>query len=367
MEEYRHIAHALSGAGKHFWFVTSVASLLAAGASVLRLDAASYLLLFVVSLAFLLKSADFLVCGSSGLARYYGVSAMIIGITVVAFGTSLPELMVSVVANLVGSSGITIGNIVGSNIANICLVLGLAAVIVPIGIKRSLFRFDAPFLMAITLLLPLLAFRLAFEPSSSPYVLGPLDGIIMLVLFVFFIYYQIRHSSEGSDKRAKARNKARSARDRRKLMGFASLIIGGLLGVMLSAALLVQTGREIARIFGVPELVIGLTMVAVGTSLPELATNVMAALRKKLDIAVGNVIGSNIFNILLILGTSSAIRPIEIMQQSVMTFDIPVMVALTALILLLMRRRFMLSRWEGILLLAIYFSYIYYLFVSSVA
>lgn len=320
------------------------------------------LLVFTASLLLLVKSAGYLVDGSSRLATYFGIPSIIIGITVVAFGTSLPELTVSAIANLYGSTGISIGNVVGSNISNICLVLGVAVLLVPIKIKKEILGFDAPFLIGVSILLPVLSLKMFFDVSQSFYVLSLIDGLVMLGLFAFFMYVQVRSASEHRVKHCEITDDESCRKvDKGKIFGFLVVLIGGLAGVILSAGLLVESGRGIARVFGVPEVIIGLTMIAVGTSLPELATNIVAALRKKLELAVGNVIGSNIFNILLVLGTSAVIKPIDNISELVVSADMPIMIGLTALLVIFMKMGHTLRRRDGIILILLYAIYLSYL------
>jgi cation:H+ antiporter len=344
------------------WVVILFGFLFAVPAGMAGEELSYNLLIFVASLLLLVKSAEYLVDGSTKLAAYFGIPTIIIGITVVAFGTSLPELTVSAIANLSGSSGISVGNIVGSNISNICLVLGLALIIVPVKIKREIFGFDVPFLIGISILLPLLSIRMFFDIGSSNYVLGLIDGIIMLCLFAFFMYVQIKSASEHRIQHCDAtKDESCKGLNYGKVLGHLVIIAAGLAGVIVSAGFLVESGVGIASILGVPEIIIGLTMIAVGTSLPELATNVVAAMRRKLDLAVGNVIGSNIFNILLVLGTSSVIKPIEGIEDIAVSADMPIMIGITILLALLMKRGRDLKRRDGIILLAVYATYMFYL------
>jgi cation:H+ antiporter len=362
----RHILPELSKSDRILLLAMALGFVLAVPAWLSGAGLAYNLLIFVASLLLLIKSADVLVDRSSKIARLFGIPAIFIGITVVAFGTSLPELTVSAIANLTGSPGISIGNVVGSNITNICLVLGIAAMLVPIKVNRDVFRFDVPFLLVSSLLLPLVSLRMFFDPAGPEYVIGLVDGIILLVIFAFFVYKQAVSAGEYSSERERKRdNEDEARRKRKRLMGYAVFLVAGLAGLMVSAGLLVDSGREIARIFGVPEVIIGLTMIAVGTSLPELATNVVAALKKKLDIAIGNVIGSNVFNVLLVLGTSAVIKPIEITAQATIFYDIPIMIGLTIVFIILMRSGRAISRANGIALFVLYVLYIVYLFTRT--
>ena len=340
------------------WIAVAAGFLLAAMTRMSGYEVLYNVFLFCASLILLLKAAEYLVDGSSGIAAHLGISSIIIGMTVVAFGTSLPELMVSMLANLVGSSGISIGNVVGSNISNICLVLGLAALIMPIKVSKEVFRFDMPFLMGVSVLLLFLSLCTLLDFYCSGYVIGLIDGVIMLSLFAFFMYVQVS-SVHPSQRREKAKHR----KERRGLVIHVILVLGGLAGVIVSAWLLVDSGRSLAMLFGVPEVIIGLTIIAIGTSLPELATNIVAALKRKYDIAIGNIVGSNIFNILLILGTASVIKPIESIRETVVMIDMPVMIGLTVLLFVLMRTGYVVSRRDGILLVSLYIIYIAYLFV----
>ena len=329
-----------------------------------------YILIFVASLLLLVKSAEYMVEYSSKYARYMGIPAIIIGITIVAFGTSLPELVVSLFAYWSpdpAGAGLSVGNIVGSNISNICLVLGIAAILVPIRLNREILRFDMPFLVGISfLLLALIVLPLSYQ-SVSPFLLGPVAGIVLLILFAFFMRRQIRVAHGGF--RIGSRGKEREPRGRPKGKEHLSkslsyfLFIAISLGFLLvSSAMLVDSSLELALIFEVPPEIIGLTMVAVGTSLPELATNIVAVLKRKLDLAIGTVIGSNIFNILLVLGTTSFSslvvgKPLLVSMSLVMIY-IPIMIGVTVLLFLMMRSRHTISRKEGLLLFTLYIAYL---------
>jgi cation:H+ antiporter len=342
--------------GTFIWIAIAIGFLFAAMTRMSGYEVLYNIFLFYASLLLLLKAAEYLVDGSSRIARHFGISSIIIGMTVVAFGTSLPELTVSVLANMVGSAGISIGNVVGSNISNICLVLGLAALLVPIKVKREVFRFDTPFLIGISFLLLFLS--ISVLGSSGPgFSIGFVDGIIMLALFAFFMYIQV------SSVHPHERRTGSPQRRHKRLVAYLMLVVVGLAGIIVSAGLLVESGRNIAMLFGIPEVIIGLTMIAVGTSLPELATNIVAALKKKFDIAIGNIIGSNVFNILLILGTASVIKPIENIRESVVMIDMPIMIGLTVLLFVLMRTGFAICRRDGVLLVSLYIVYIIYLFM----
>ncbi len=358
----RAVKKALRKPGNIAWLIILFGFMFAVPAWMTGEPLSFSILLFVASLFLLLKSADWLVDGSSEIARYFGIPQVIIGLTVVAFGTSLPELTVSIIANLSGSPGLSIGNIVGSNISNICLVLGIATILVPVTIRRETLRLDLPFLLGASLLLPLLSLRMFFDMSSSAYVIGMVDGLILLGVFAGFMYVQLRSAEEHRARHCRIGTRGSCGTiDRKRVARQATVTLAGILGVVVSADLLVRSGQDIAMLFGVPEMLIGLTMVAVGTSIPELGTNLVAAAKKRLDLAVGNVIGSNVFNIAMVLGVSSLMRPIEGIAEVAVSADMPIMVGITALFIGLILRGKNITRRDGIILLGIYALYVAYL------
>jgi cation:H+ antiporter len=319
----------------------------------------AYCMIFTSSLIILLKGADFLVEGASSLASHYGISPVIIGLTVVAFGTSLPEFVVSLYANMVGSVGISIGNIVGSNIANVGLILGVTGLVAVIQVRKVVLSFDALFMILAAVVLFALSFNF-LDFSDSPYVLGRIDGLILLSLFCFFMWRMARDARrQHADYERKHHKK--SADLRKDFL----VVAAGLAGVIVGAELLVESGRNIAVIFGVPEVVIGLTIIAVGTSLPELATNIMAVMKRKHEIAIGNIVGSNIFNILFVLGVTATLMPMQGIRAATVWIYMPVMIFFSALVVLFMGRGLKLDRKRGAALLLMYMIYLAYLFTYS--
>lgn len=311
-------------------------------------------LYFVLGLVALYYGAEWLVRGAGRLARSLGVSALVVGLTVVAFGTSAPELVVSVLAALEGRSDVAMGNVVGSNIANIALILGVAAVIYPMRVEAGLVRREIPVMIAVQLLLVLLALNRS---------LGRLDGVLLMAGLVAYNVWVLRSSKAtlGTEPAVEAEFSAFESADaieplRNGRGRNAMLIVLGLAALVLGAQLLVDAAVFFARTFGVSELVIGLTVVAVGTSLPELATSVLAALRHEADIAVGNVVGSNIFNALGILGVAATVQPITV-AEPLLRLDLPVMIAVCLALLPLAARRLRLGRGEGLLLLGGYVAF----------
>jgi len=319
--------------------------------------------LFLVGFVLLTGGAEFLVRGASRLAARLGVSSVVIGLTVVAFGTSLPELLVSLVANLSGQGDMAVGNIVGSNIANMGLILGIAAVMSPLYVDKGIVRREFPLLLAASLVFVALAWNGQ---------LGLVEGIILAVGLVWFIYTSYTASRTSARKIVEGRGDMQIAAAIDEAIGRpstnpwmdAGLVLAGLVGLILGANWLVTAAESLARAFGVSELIIGLTLVAVGTSLPELATTVVAVRRHEADLAVGNVVGSNLFNMLFIGGLGALIRPLTV-HPRVLVQDFPVMVGITlAAFLMTLAPPFRLERWQGAVLLVAYLAYSVWLFVG---
>ncbi len=294
--------------------------------------------LFALGLAGLFFGGDWLVKGASGIAERFRVPPLVIGLTIVGFGTSTPELLVSLQAALDGLAGISIGNVVGSNIANILLILGLSAIIGPLAAPFVKFRRDLVWMMAAAI---------ACLPLFWGGNVGRIEGAILVAGIAAYILVNLRQA--GSEPAGEIPAPA---------LGVSILwTVVGLVTVLVGARLLVDSATEIARAFGVSEAVIGLTIVAVGTSLPELATSVVAAFRGQREIALGNVIGSNVFNIFAILGITALIAPIPV-ETRFLTVDVPVMIAASALLVFVLWLRGGLGRGIGLLFLALYAAYV---------
>ncbi len=296
--------------------------------------------------------ANFLVRGASGLARSLGVAPAVIGLTVVGFGTSVPELMVSVTAGLKGNADIALGNVVGSNIANVGLVLGLGAALRSMTVEFTLIKREAPLgLAAVALVVGL----------SLDGVLGRVDGLVLLAGFAWFLGWSLfrERSAPAQVQREYEKVVAPPGRPGRNVMAAAI----GLAGVLLGAYWLVEGGVSVAGALGVPAAVIGLTVVAVGTSLPELAASLVAASRGEDDISVGNVLGSNLFNLLGILGVAATLDPIRV-APTFLRFQYPVLAAFTLALLPIMRIGMSISRLEGVLLLTGYVAYVVALYLA---
>lgn len=311
------------------------------------------LILIVAGLAVLVYSADFLVRGSSSVAKNFGLSPLFIGLTIVAFGTSLPELIVNIFASFKGSADIAVGNIIGSNIANILLILGCSAFIFPLTVKHTTISKEIPFALLAVAAVFILANDYLIDGFGLSF-LSRGDGLILIGFFAIFLYYTVGISQEEKNKDAE------EVKTYGTILSII-MILGGILGLVIGGNLLVDNAIIIAKLFGVSEALIGLTVVAVGTSLPELATSVVAAWKKSSDIAIGNVVGSNIFNIFWILGLSSIINPINF--SVAMNFDIIVCFLVTLILIpfMFIGKRNILERWQGILLVVLYIAYTGYL------
>ncbi|PTX10688.1 cation:H+ antiporter [Pontibacter mucosus] len=311
--------------------------------------------LFFIGFVLLIKGADILVDGASSIAKRYGLSDMVVGLTIVSFGTSLPELIVNILASMEGQPELAIGNVFGSNVANLLLILGVTAIICPLPIKRATVLTEIPFSLIATLLVGFLANATLFNNRYDLYI-SRLDGAILLGFFAMFMIYIYHVARTNKDEVV--------VEDDAVLMPIWKSIFFILLGaggLFLGGTWVVDGAVHIAQSFGLSESFIGLTIVAIGTSLPELVTSAMAAYRRNIDIAVGNVVGSNIFNLLWILGISALITPLpfNVMNNS----DIVMMILASAMLVLALPigRRNAIDRLNGIVFLLVYFAYITYL------
>lgn len=307
------------------------------------------IVLFVIGLILLFLGGEGLVKGASRLGRIFGISPVVIGLTVVAFGTSSPEFVVSLVAVLKGSSDIVLGNIVGSNISNIGLILGIGALISPLFVHIRLIKVEVPIMIVLSLILYIMARSLSIGLWQGMFLFG------FLIAFTVFSYLgSKKESREIEEEFVEFTGSGGSAW---KQVAF---IILGLAGLIIGARLVVDSAIYIARVAGVSELVISISAVAIGTSLPELSTTIVAALKKEHDIIVGNIIGSNIFN-MGILGIVSIIHPIAV-DSTVLKFEFPAMIFFSIMVLPIMITGKRVSRLEGILLVTLYAGFIYMVF-----
>ncbi|MGF1541726.1 MAG: calcium/sodium antiporter [Pleurocapsa sp.] len=318
--------------------------------------------ILIGSLILLVVGAELLVNGASKLAAILSISPLIIGLTIVAYGTSAPEMAVSVMSSLDGQADIAVGNAVGSNIFNTLLILGLSSLFTPLMVSRKLIRFEVPIVIGVSFLL------LMFGLDG---LLSRIDGSILFfggVVYTFYLIYQSRRQINSSDRDEFAEEYGflgtNSLVITLKYIGF---VILGLCILVVASRLLVDSASAIARSLGVSDLLIGLTIVSLGTSLPELATSVMASIRGERDIAVGNVLGSNIFNIVAVLGVAGIIAPAGVLVSSTaIQFDIPVSIAVAFVCLPIFYSGNRIDRWEGLLFIAYYLMYLGYLILNAV-
>lgn len=305
------------------------------------------LLLLVVGFVLLMKGADWFVEGASKIADKLGIPQLVIGLTIVALGTSLPEAAVSIASALKGSAEITIGNVVGSNIMNILVILGLTAVICVIPVQKSTVRYEIPFMIGITVILAVL--------GLMDNTVGRLDGLILWAFMIVYLLYLLRMAKKGQP----LGEEVPEADKNDKLWKMILMVLVGGAMIVLGSDVTVDAATELAKIFGMSERLIGLTIVAFGTSLPELVTSVTAAIKGKPDIAVGNIVGSNIFNILFVVGTSALITPVIYSASFVMDSIVAVAAAVLLLICVIGKQR--LGRLAGAVMLLGYGAYFVYL------
>jgi len=308
-------------------------------------------LLFLAGLFLLYYGAEYLVSGSSRLAFSYGIRPLVVGMTVVAFATSTPEFLVSLLAAMRGSADIAAGNIVGSNIANIGLILGAAALLQPLAVARATLTREIPIMIAVSGI---------FYLMILDGVVGFANGLVLFLLLLGFLGYCLSTGRSAPEPDAEAV----VAADRKERLRDLVLILLGIVGLMIGAELMVRSAVTIARHFGISELVIGMSIVALGTSLPELAASLMSAWKGEMDISIGNVIGSNIFNLLFVLGICPMIRPLDV-DPSILIFEVPVMLAFSVLLIPLIGRDRRLGRRQGGLLLGGYLLFILTLFLRG--
>lgn len=311
-------------------------------------------LLLPVGFLFLIKGADFLVDGASSIAKRLGVSALVIGLTIVAFGTSAPELVVNIFASIHGNTDIAIGNILGSNIANILLILGISAIIFPLATQSSTVWKEIPLALLAVIMMTLMANDARIDGGAFSG-LTRIDGLVLIAFFAIFLYYTFGISRVQEGKADDGTTIPQQSLSRAGLM-----VLFGIAGLTIGGKWIVDAAVALATALDVSEALIGLTIVAIGTSLPELATSAVAAYKKDVDIAVGNIVGSNIFNVFWILGMSAVINPLSF--SPALMSDALVTIAATFLlfIALFIGRRHTIDRWKGACFVALYIGYIAY-------
>lgn len=310
------------------------------------------IIFLIIGLILLLASGKFLVESSVSIAKHFKIPTGIIGLTIVAFGTSAPELLVSLQAAIQGHPDMALGNVIGSNISNILLVLGITTIIFPLAVHRSSILRDWPIMFAITILLALFLLDLQISRIEG--------GIFLLLLLAYYVFSIYQSRKENKE------NQIQDVLSGSSKWGFAMLIfLISCAGLAIGANLLVENASVLANSLGISERVISISMIALGTSLPELSTSIIAAFKKETEISIGNIIGSNIMNILSVLGFTVAIKPIHSVRE-VLSIDVPWMLGSAILLLLFMvpARKGRINRFEGGLLLAGYVTYIYFIFMS---
>lgn len=312
--------------------------------------------LFVVGFGILIKGADWLVDGASSLAKKLKVPVIVIGLTIVAFGTSAPELIVNIFASAQGKTEIAIGNILGSNIFNIFLILGISAIIFPLAVKKNTVWKEIPLSLLAAVAVGLVANDNLIDhvPYSA---ITRIDGLMFLAFFAIFMWYIYGISKGGGEEEAKIKEIS---------VPKSLLFIGlGLVSLVLGGKWIVDGAVQIATALGVSESLIGLTIVAAGTSLPELATSAVAAYKHNADIAVGNIVGSNIFNIFFILGISSIIRPLPFRETSNVDVMMTIAASLALFAFMFIGKKKILERWQGVLFIIIYVAYVAFLIIKG--
>lgn len=300
------------------------------------------ILLLVVGFAMLVKGADWFVDGTAGIARKFGIPQLVIGLTIVAMGTSAPEAAVSVTAALKNNAGITIGNVVGSNILNILIILGVSSIITALSIQSSTIKYEIPYMMGITLVLLFMGF--------TGGIVTRLEGSILWILFIVYLLYLYRLAQNGKEEKIEE--------EKSPMMLIISAIVGGFT-IVWGSSITVDSATEIAKMIGLSERFIGLTIVALGTSLPELVTSVTAARKGNADIAIGNIVGSNIFNILFVVGTSALITPVPFEKNFLIDTTISALIGVLLWISVFRSKK--LTRPWGIVMLVCYAAYFVYL------
>lgn len=318
------------------------------------------ILFFVLGLAFLILGAELLVRGASKIASALGITPLIIGLTVVALGTSTPELAISINSAFSGQADIALGNVLGSNIFNILVILGLSALIIPLSVSKQLIRFDVPLMIGLSLAVLLM---------SLDQLLGRFDGFLLTVGLIIYIggliSYSLRRTSHDKSLQEDSDKEGETKADVNWFLN-TFFVLAGLGLLILGSRWFVNSAVSFASYMGVSELIIGLTIVAAGTSMPEVVTSIIAAIRGERDIAVGNVVGSNVFNILGVLGITSLVTPTGIpVSEAEIGFDIPLVIAVAIACLPIFFTAGTISRWEGTLFLGYYIAYTLYLFFNA--
>lgn len=311
------------------------------------------IVILVAGFILLVKGADYFVEGSASVARKLRIPSLIIGMTIVAMGTSLPECSVSIIASINGSNSLSISNAVGSNIFNLMVVCGVCSLFLPLVVSKETLKRDFP----ISILCAVFLFIFGFTSMT----LGRTEGIVLLVLFAAFLFVMVRNAMKSRADSSKSQEGKENKEEDISGVKCAIFIVGGILAIKFGGDFVVDGATTIARSIGITETVIGLTVVALGTSLPELVTSIVAARKKEMDMAVGNVIGSNIFNILIVLGIAATISPIRFLTENMI--DVIVLIVFSIIVWLFVWTKKQLDKKEGIIMLIMYVAYTAYILV----
>lgn len=310
--------------------------------------------LLIVGFVLLIKGADWFVDGAAGIADRFGIPQLVIGLTIVAFGTSAPEAAVSITAALNDSAGLAVGNVLGSNILNIFIILGLTSVITPVAVQNSTFKYEIPFVIIITIILGIMGY---FGGN-----INFVDGIILWAIFIVFFIYLVRMAKKGQNSQNEEEDDDKPA-EKKNIFLLILLTIIGIVMIVVGSDVTVDSASAIAKVFGMDDRLIGLTIVALGTSLPELVTSVIAARKGNADIAIGNIVGSNIFNILFVLGTTALITTVPYESKFIVDAVIATIAAIVLLVCVANKER-KLKRGGGAVMLAMYAAYFVYLIAA---
>lgn len=313
------------------------------------------ILILIVSLALIVYGANWLVDGASAIARRAGISEFVIGLTIVGFGTSCPELVVSLTGAIQGNSDVSVGNVVGSNIFNILLILGLTAIIAPVAVTDSNRKRDIPITLLVTFLLVFCGMSSSIAGIGSCDNLSRIEGIVFLIIFAAYLYYCFKSDSGASDE-------DESGSKINSIWVAILLVAAGLAGLIFGGKFFVNSATAIAGMLGVSDKFIAITVLAGGTSLPELATCIVAAAKHKQQLALGNILGSNVFNILLILGASAVVSPLSLAGMNMIDIGTLLLSAVLIWLWTYTGRRDRIDRWEGAVLLLTFAAYYVYLF-----
>ena len=314
------------------------------------------IVLLIVGMALLIKGADFFVDGASNIAKALKIPSLIIGLTLVSLGTSMPEASVSINSAISNMNDMSVGNVVGSNIFNTLLILGFSAIFVPLVIDSDMKKFDIPIMILFSGLLILFSFII------TPLILDRLEAITMLVLFVGYMIFLIMRAKKAKPT-LKEKEEDNKEEKKKPIWLSILLVVFGVAGIIFGGNIVVNNASKIAIRLGMSEILVGLTIVAVGTSLPELVTSIVAAFKKENDIAVGNAVGSNIFNIVFILGTSATISPLIISSEAI--YDMLVMTAAGIILMLIALFSKKMNKWQGVAMFLCYVAYLTYIIIRN--